>query len=87
MPISVQPLVLNYSFAANRTQAQDQVDLAQLDSILAQMNDRITALIDVLNTTQRDDNALSDQAIDFRCLNDDVVANISSQVNTAVGAE
>lgn len=83
MPISVQPLTLTYSFAANAGQATDRVDLAQLDAALAAINAKVTELIFVLNAVQRDDDTLNDSAIDFRCLSDEVVEHLASQVNAA----
>lgn len=83
MPISVAPLTLNYSFAANAAQATDLVDLAQLDAVLAAINAKVSELIFVLNAVQRDDNTLNDSAIDFRCLSDEVVEYLASQVNAA----
>lgn len=86
MPISVQPLVIHYSFYANHSQAQDKVDLVQLDSVFVTINNKITEIIDAINTIQRDDDALSDQSIELRNLNDNVLSNLSAQVNTAVAA-
>lgn len=86
MPISVQPLVIPYSFAAHVKQAQDAVSAVQLDAVFKTINDKLTEIINAVNTIQRDDDHLSDQAIDFRALNDDVVAEIASRVNTAVAA-
>ena len=83
---SVQPLVITYSFAANRTQAVDSVDLDQLDAILGQVADKLTEVIDAMNVVQREDDTLSDQIVDFRSLNDDVVEELSSLVNAAVTA-
>lgn len=85
MPISVQPLQITYSFAGARTSATDMVDAAQLDAVLASINSKLTEIIDALNTIQRDDDHLNDAAIDFRCLNDDVVEHIASEINTAIG--
>lgn len=83
MPISVQPLDIRTSFEASRVQAQDKVDLVQLDAVFTEFANKINEIIDAVNTTQRDDDTLSDGAIEFRNLNDDVVSNISQLVNDA----
>lgn len=84
MAISVQPLRIDYSFVGARAQATDKIDAAKLDEILAAINDKVTELIYVMNAVQRDDDLLNDAAVDFRCLNDDVVEHISSVIAETV---
>ena len=41
MPISVHPLVIDYSFVGARTQATDKVDLVALDTAFGQISDKL----------------------------------------------
>lgn len=86
MPISVQPLTLNYSFQANRTQATDKVDLAQLDAALGQITDKMNEIVEALDLTLRDDDTLDDGVIEPRHMSDEFRAEIISAVNAVVDA-
>lgn len=79
--ISVRPLVINYSFAANRRQATDKVDLAQLDAAFAQITDKLNEIIAAVDITTRDDNTLKDSSIEPRHLTSDVYTEIVAIVN------
>ena len=81
---SVQPLVIDYSFTANRTQATDLVDLAQLDAVLNQIAAKLNETIAALNVTTRDDDTLRDSTVELRNLSDDVLEQITTTVNAAI---
>ena len=84
MAISVQPLVVNYSFAGAAAQATDKVDLAQLDAVLQQVTDKLNEIIASQNITLRDDNTLRDGVLEPRMMTDDFRAELSSMVNQRV---
>ncbi len=78
MPLSVQPLVIDYSFAANREQATDLVDAAQLDAVLGQLAGKLNEIIAAIDETTRDDDALDDHSIEPRHLSDEVYKELSA---------
>lgn len=84
MPLSVQPLVIDYSFVGARTQATDMVNLAQLDLALAAITDKLNEIIATVDIIVRDDDTLDDGCVDARHLSDDARAEIISIVNAAV---
>jgi hypothetical protein len=84
MPISVQPLVIDYSFVGAREQATDTVDLVALDAALGQIVGKLNEIIEAVNTIQRDDDHLHDGAVAFDMLNDDVIEFLSSEVKKVV---
>jgi len=86
MPISVDPLVIPYSFQANARQAQDKVDLAQLDAALAQLAAKLNEIGTALNVTLRDDNTLDDGVIESRHLSDEVLEALTVIANDAVAS-
>lgn len=79
MPI-IEPLVVNYSFSANRRQATDLVDLTALNAVFTQFADKFNEIIDALNETTGVDNTLADGVIEERHLNDDVLDEITSMI-------
>jgi hypothetical protein len=81
---SVQPLIIDYSFAANRTQATDMVDLDQLDAVLNQIATKLNETIAALNVTTRDDDTLRDSTIELRNLADDALEHLTTTVNAAI---
>lgn len=83
---SLQPLVLTFSFNANRTEAADFVDLVQLDLVLAQITAKINEVITAINVTLRADNTLRDATVDLRNLSDDALKNLTAMTNAAVVA-
>lgn len=80
MPISVQPLVLNYSFEAHKHQAVDRVDAAQLDAALAQITEKLNEIIYALDETLRDDDTLRDNSIEPRHLAPEVYEALTALV-------
>lgn len=84
MSTSVQPLVIDYSFQANREAATDLVDAAQLDVVLGQVADKLNEIVTALAVTTRDDNALADATIELRTLSNDTLEHLSQLVNEAV---
>jgi hypothetical protein len=86
MPISVQPLVINYSFAANARQATDRVDLAQLDTALASVAAKLNEVVTAINVTTRDDDTLHDHVVEPRHLAPEVYSELASMVQKAVCA-
>lgn len=79
--ISVRPLVINYSFAANRQQATDKVDLAQLDAAFAQVTDKLNEIIRAVDITLRDDDTLKDSSVEPRHLSSEVYTELVAIVN------
>jgi hypothetical protein len=84
---SVQPLRLNYSFAANRRQATDLVDAAQLDAALATITNKLNEIVDAINVPLRPDNTLKDGSLEPRHFSDEVNVDIAGQINTAFLAQ
>lgn len=84
MPISVQPLVINYSFVGARIQATDKVDLAALDAAFVQITDKLNEIINALDVTLRDDDTLDDGCLEPRHMSDDFRAEIVALVNERV---
>lgn len=84
MAISVQPLVINYSFAGAAPQANDKVDLAQLDAVLGQIASKLNEVIASHDLTLRDDDTLRDGVLEPRMMTDDFRAEISSMINQRV---
>lgn len=84
MPTSVQPVVINYSFQANRTQAADKVNIAQLDAAIQTIADKLNEMLAVLDKTLRDDDTLDDRIIEPRHLHPETLAEIASIANTSV---
>lgn len=84
MPISVQPLIIEYSFVGARTQATDKVDLAALDAAFGQITDKLNEVINALDVTLRDDDTLDDACLEPRHLSDEVRAEIVAIVNEKV---
>ncbi len=80
MSLSVQPLVIDYSFVMNRKQATDRVDLAQLDAALMLVTNKLNEIIMALNETTDDDNTLKDDSIAARNFSDDALEQITSIV-------
>lgn len=80
---SVQPLRLNYSFAANRRQATDMIDAAQLDAALATITSKLNEIVAAIDVPLRDDNTLKDNSIEPRHFSDEVNVDIAGQINTA----
>jgi hypothetical protein len=86
MPISVQPLVINYSFQANRAQATDKVDLARLDAAFAAITAKLNEVIVALDQTLRDDDTLDDGVLQSRHLSDEVLEELTVIANRAADA-
>lgn len=84
MAISVQPLVIDYSFAGAAPQATDKIDLAQLDTVLGQIVDKLNEVIAAQSQTLRDDDTLRDGVLEPRMMTDDFRAEISSMINQRV---
>jgi hypothetical protein len=84
MASSVQPLVIDYSFAANRRQATDMVDLDQLDGVIVTLTDKINEIIAALDVTTRDDNTLHDGIIEPRNLHPETESEFTALVQQAV---
>jgi hypothetical protein len=61
--MSISPLVINYSFAQNRTSAQDKVDLVQLNAIFNQIAAKQNEIITALAVTTRADDTLADGVV------------------------
>jgi hypothetical protein len=87
MATSVQPLVWDYSFQANRTQATDKVDLAQLDAALQATGDKLNEILSMLDKTLRDDDTLDDRTVEPRHLHPETLAEIVSAVNSATDTQ
>jgi len=79
--ISVQPLTINYSFASNRTQATDKVNLAQLDAAFSQINAKLTEIIAAMDATTRDDDTLHDNNVEPRHLSTEIYSELIAMVN------
>lgn len=86
MPLSVQPLVLNYSFAANARQAADKIDLPQLDATLSSIASKLNEIVTAINVTTRDDDTLHDHVVEPRHLAPEVYTELASMVQKAVVA-
>jgi len=84
---SVQPLRLNYSFAANRRQATDMIDAAQLDAALATITGKLNEIVAAINVPLRADNTLKDASLEPRHFSDEVNVDIAGQINTAFLAQ
>jgi len=84
---SVQPLRLNYSFAANRRQATDMIDAAQLDAALATITSKLNEIVAAIDVPLRDDNTLKDASLEPRHFSDEVNVDIAGQINTAFLAQ
>lgn len=84
MPLSVQPLVIAYSFTGARRGASDRVNAAQLDVIFGQIAGKINELVTALNVTTRDDDELDDEVVESRHLANDALDQISSLINARV---
>lgn len=87
MSISVQPLVIGYSFVANRRQATDLVNLTQLDAAFLLVTNKLNEIILALNETTDDDNTLKDGSIAARNLSDDTLDEITSIVRSELANE
>ena len=84
---SVQPLRLAYSFAANRRQATDSIDAAQLDAALATITGKLNEIIAAIDVPLRDDDTLKDTSLEPRHFSDEVNVDIAGQINTAFLAQ
>lgn len=80
---SVQPLQLTFSFTANRAQATDKVDLAQLNAAFATVTAKLNEIKTALDVTLGPDNTLKDGSIAPRHFSDEVDTEIAGKVNTA----
>lgn len=83
----IQPLVIGYSFNANRTQATDQIDLAQADLVLLQISEKLNEIIDAVNLVIRDDGTLEDGCFLPSHMSDDFRAEVVSIANAAADAQ
>jgi hypothetical protein len=84
MPTSVQPIVIGYSFQANRTQATDKVDLVQLDAVVQTIGGKLNEILVMLDKTLRDDDTLDDRTVEPRHLHPETLAEIASLANAGV---
>ena len=84
---SVQPLRLSYSFAANRRQATDSVNAAQLDAALATITNKLNEIVAAIDVPLRADNTLKDGSLEPRHFSDEVNVDLAGQINTAFLAQ
>lgn len=83
---SVPTLAITYSFNANRGQATDLVDSAQLDEVLNQIADKLNEIILALDAVTDDDDTLRDGIIVPSTYHPEVSDDIAAKVNLAVEA-
>lgn len=84
MASSVQPLALNYSATASRSQATDLVDLDDLNAALSSITSKLNEIIAALDVTTGADDMLADNVVDRSNLNAEVYAKMASLAQEAV---